>query len=577
MRVMHVIDGVGLGGGAEESLVGMLPLLQGRGITGIVVCLYDRDGHEEALRRQGFRVEVLGVTSLLDKARQIRRLILETQPDLVHASLIDACFATRLAMLGLNTPQLNSLVNTTYDPVRIADLGIAPWKMKTLQVLDSFTSRWVGGGFHALTGAVKQEATDILHIPAQRVWTVPRGRDSAQLGGRTPERRARVRESLGVAPNGLMVLNVGRQDPQKGKTLLVKAFGLAAAEVPQARLFIAGREGKDTPALRAAVEASPVRDRIKVLGHRSDIADLLAAADLFVFPSFYEGLGGALVEAMAMSCPIIGADAPAVAEVLGHGAHGRVVRRGDVRGLADAMRELLESPEARDALARSGRARFEEVYELSAVIDSMADLYRTLVTAPPDRTLPKRLIGRVDRVRATLTNRLVLMESAPGNNAEQGRLPDDGLTVEAITSLSDYEQLMTRSGGTPNRFASQRFGKGATFLALVSGSRIVSWLWVSATGGAFLFLEIGRTCRLARDERVVFDVETPQADRGKGYAERLIRAAQHMFVEDHLLCYVVSSNASSLRVFEKCRFRRAGEVRWYSANPLALVRRTRHG
>lgn len=571
-----MIDGVGVGGGAEESLVGMLPLLRQRGIDGDVVCLYARHGHEEALRREGFRVVVLEESSLVGKAQQIRRIIRSTEPDVVHASLIDACFATRLAMLSLSTPQLNSLVNTTYDPVRIADLGIAPWKMMALRAMDALSARWVTGGFHALTDAVKTEATDVLHIPAERVWTVPRGRDSAQLGERRPERRARVRASLGVGPGEVMALNVGRQDPQKGKTLLVEAFGLAAAQFPRARLFIAGREGKDTAALRAAIETSPVRERIQVLGHRSDVPDLLAAADLFVFPSFYEGLGGALVEAMAMGCPIIGADAPAVAEVLGHGAYGRVVRRGDVQGLADAMRELLESSEARDALARSGRARFEQAFELGAVIDNMADLYSRLVAAPR-RPLANRLIGRVGGVRATLTNRLVLMESAPGDNAAQGRLPDEGFSVEAINSLSDYEQLMGRSGGTSNRFANQRFAKGATFLALVSGFRIVSWLWVSATGGSFLFLEIGRTCRLARDERIIFDVETPLGDRGKGYAERLIRAAQLMFVEDHLICYVVSSNASSLRVFEKCSFRRSGEARWYSPNPLALVRSTRHG
>ena len=576
MRVLHVIDGIDAGGGAEESLVGMMPLLRERGIEGIVACLYDRGGYVDDVRRDGFRVEVLGATSLLEQAKRIRRLIRETQPDLVHASLIDACFATRLAMIGLSTPQLNSLVNTTYDPVRVADLGIAPWKMKALQALDSLTARWVAGGFHALTDAVKKEATDILHIPAERVRTVPRGRDSAQLGDRTSERRARVRASLGVAEDELMVLNVGRQDPQKGKTVLVEAFGLAAAQVPQALLFIAGREGKDTAALRAAVEASPVRERIRVLGHRSDVADLLAAADLFVFPSLYEGLGGALVEAMAMGCPIIGADAPAVAEVLGHGAYGRVVRRGDVQGLADAMRELLGAPEARNALARSGRARFEQAFELGAVIDNMADLYRTLVAATPRRPLAKRLLGRVDRARATLTNRLVLMESAPRNNAEQGRLPHDGLTLEAITSLPDYEQLMSRIGGTPNRFASQRFDKGATFLALVSGAKIVSWMWASSPGGSFLLLEIGRACQLAGDERMLFDPETCESDRGKGYAEALTRATQHLFADDHLICYALASNTSSLRVFEKCHFRRAGEARWYTSNPLALTRTTRH-
>lgn len=392
MKVLHVIDGVDAGGGAEESLVGMLPLLRDRGIDGAVVCLYDRGGHVESLRKQGFRVEVLDAKSFLGRARQIRRLIAEIRPDLVHASLIDASFATRVAMLGLSTPQLNSLVNTTYDPVRIADLGIVPWKMKILHVLDSLTARWVRGGFHALTDAVKKEATDVLRIPANRVWTVPRGRDSAQLGARAPERRASVRASLGVAAEDLMVLNVGRQDPQKGKMILVESFSLAALEVPKASLFIAGGEGKDTAALAAAIEASPVKERIRVLGHRSDIPDLLAAADVFVFPSLYEGLGGALVEAMAMECPIIGSDAPAVAEVLGWGMYGRVVPRGDVVALGATMTDLLTNPEERRRYAEAGLKRFNEMFELARVVDAMAALYLEVVSAgrPRSRTRGRR-------------------------------------------------------------------------------------------------------------------------------------------------------------------------------------------
>lgn len=136
---------------------------------------------------------------------------------------------------------------------------------------------------------------------------------------------------------------------------------------------------------------------------------------------------------------------------------------------------------------------------------------------------------------------------------------------------------MSRSGGTPNRFASQRFEKGATYLALVSGARIVSWLWMSASGGLFLLLEIGRACRLAGDERILFDLETCESDRGKGYAEALTRATQHLFADDQIISYALASNASSLRVFEKRQFRRAGEARWYTSNPLALSSTPRHG
>lgn len=74
-----------------------------------------------------------------------------------------------------------------------------------------------------------------------------------------------------------------------------------------------------------------------------------------------------------------------------------------------------------------------------------------------------------------------------------------------------------------------------------------------------------------------FDLETCESDRGKWYAEALTRATHHLFAEDQIICYALASYASSLRVFEKCQFRRAGEARWYTSNPLALSRTTRHG
>lgn len=560
LRILHIIDGVGVGGGAEESLVGMLPRLRERGIDGQVICLYPRDGHEEALRATGFRVDVLNNRTLLGRALTIRRAIRNRKPDLVHASLIDACLATRVAMLGLQTPQLNSLVNTTYDPVRVSTLRVAPWKMRLLQVVDALTSRWVAPGFHALTEAVKKEAVEVLRIPPSKVWVVPRGRDSQALGTINTQRRSRVREGLGVSDDQVMVLNVGRQDPQKGKTLLVEAFSQAASEHPEAILFIAGREANDTPNLLRAVEQSPVSERIRVLGHRDDVADLLSAADLFVFPSHYEGLGGALVEALCMGCPAIGSDAPAIAEVLGHGEFGIVVPRGDVTELARAMSELIGSPAKRELLSRKGQERFRSSFELSTVIDSMAQLYRDLTQSRPQTALPARLTRRVQRVVETFRNRLALLESAPVINAREGRQPADGLGVRISRGIDEYRSTMADYSAVTNRFAKRRFDRGAVHIGLVQNGSMVAWCWVSGAGVDFPVLEIGRTMSLAPDERVVFDVETEPAQRGKGHAEALIRATQETFASDKLIAYVLTDNVPSLRVFNKTGFRHLGDV-----------------
>lgn len=385
MHVLHVIDSVEAGGGAEESLVVMLPLLRDRGIDGSVVCLYGRGGYEDHLRSLGFDVTVLDGSGPLDSVMPLRQEILSRNPDLVHATLIDATFATRAACLGLGVPQLNSLVSTTYDPVRVKAIGVRPWKIKVVELVDRASSRWVDK-FHVVADAVGDEARSVLKIPNEKLAVVPRGRDRAKLGEHSLERRVGVRGSLGIGLDTPVILNVARQVAAKAQVDLVQAMPQVVAKVPGALLLIAGQEGPSTDALRSAIKTSPVRDHIRVLGHRSDVADLLAAADLFVLPSLFEGSPGSLIEAMAMECPIIGSDAPAVAEVLGWGMYGRVVQRGDVGALGTAMADLLTHPAERQRYAEAGLHRFNERYELSNVADAMAAMYRDVVSASHPRS-----------------------------------------------------------------------------------------------------------------------------------------------------------------------------------------------
>ena len=120
-------------------------------------------------------------------------------------------------------------------------------------------------------------------------------------------------------------------------------------------------------------------DSVRLLGHRDDVPDLLAACDVFAFPSLYEGLGSVLIEAMALEAPIVASDAPAIAEVLEGGVVGRVVPRGDSSAFACALLDFAHSPQTRASYAAIGRQRFENSYELSAIADRTLEMYRTAV------------------------------------------------------------------------------------------------------------------------------------------------------------------------------------------------------
>lgn len=381
MKVLHVIDALGVGGGAEHSLAAMLPLLRERGIDSSVVCLIARKGGlQEKLRNQGFDVQTLPANTSLGRVLALRRAIKAASPDIVHATLYNSCVTTRFASIGLHVARIDSLVNTSYDPVRTGALQIPTWKLRAVRMLDSLTARHLGRYFHAVTKAVATEATDILGIASNRVIVIPRGRSSATVGERTEIRRKRTRQLLGIANDRPMLLNVGRQDQQKAQADLIRAFAEVKSKYPDAILLIAGREGDASDEVNRALEETGLGDgSVLLLGHRTDVFDLYAASDLFVFPSLYEGIGGALLEAFALGTPIVGSDAPGVAEVLEHGNLGMVTPRGQTATLARAMISMLADPALRQKYAERGRARFLQTYEIERVADAMAAMYRGIL------------------------------------------------------------------------------------------------------------------------------------------------------------------------------------------------------
>lgn len=378
MRVLHVIDSLGGGGGAEHALRIQLPELARRDVTSEVVCLKSRSGPlADLVRQEGTPVTILRPGSRLSQAKALRRFLEIFKPDLVHATLFESCLLSRLATPRA-VPLLNSLVSTSYAPVRVERLGASPVKRRLVWLVDRATVHLVDH-FHVLTKAVRSEARTVLGVSADKITVIPRGRSAVTLGVRSDERRHEVRAKLGIDTQTPLLINVGRQEPPKGQAALVRAFAHVRMELRDAVLLIVGREGNASMDLAQAVSELGLPDSVRVLGYRSDVADLVSASDLFVFPSVYEGLGSALIEAMGVGTPIVATDIPAVREVLADGSAGRLTKPGDLDMLARTILELIGDPTARAELAHRGSQRFQQAYTLGAVVDQTAELYCRLV------------------------------------------------------------------------------------------------------------------------------------------------------------------------------------------------------
>ena len=380
MRVLCVIDSL-LQGGAEASLAAVAPHLVERGID--VEVAYLRPRLDLAAR---FEAAGVALTSIeggggpVGAVRRTRALIAARRPDLVHTTLYEADQVGRVAARLAGVPVVTSLVNVAYGDEQRAALGTTAWKLRLARTIDMATAR-LARRFHAISDEVRTTMADRLRIPGDRIDVIPRGRDGAVLGRRSEQRRAAARGALGIEAGVPLVLGVARQERQKGLDVLLGAWAAVIAARPAARLVIAGREGNDTPMLQAQIDELRLGDTVRFLGRRDDVSELLAAADVFVLPSRWEGLGSVLIEAMALEAPIVASDLPAVRELLVSGDHALLTPPEDASALARSIGAVIDDPSAARERARAARTRFEASYEIGVIADRTASFYRRALDA----------------------------------------------------------------------------------------------------------------------------------------------------------------------------------------------------
>jgi glycosyltransferase involved in cell wall biosynthesis len=374
MRVLTLIDSLDASGGAERSLAAVAPHLVRQGIDLHVGYLHERPTPlESVIADAGASVHGPFERGRVARVLSLRRLIARIQPDLVHTVLFEADLSGRVAARLQRTPVVSSIVTISYGPEQAASPSIRPWKLGVAKRLDVASCRLVRR-FHAITHHVADVMSARLGVERSRIDVVWRGRDPSTLGQRDPGRHERVRGSLGIGDGDRLVLSVGRNVWPKGQDLLLDAFAPLREVVPNAVLAIAGKPGPMTPGLEAQIAASGLADRVRLLGARADVPDLLAAADVLAFPSRWEGLGGTLIEAMALETPIVASDIPTTREVVGSDVATLVPDR-TVASWVSALAEVLDGDRSLPARTQNGRKRFLEHFTAEAEGSQMVELY----------------------------------------------------------------------------------------------------------------------------------------------------------------------------------------------------------
>ena len=217
-------------------------------------------------------------------------------------------------------------------------------------------------------------------FPAQKISAIINGVDTDRF---QPVDKTLVRTQLGLPADGQFVGIVGRFDPNKKHLLLIEAFNEMATRLPGARLVIVGDKGAEKEKIQAAVQASPVRERIRLAGFQANPTPWYQALDLLAAPSIFEGLSNAVLEAMACGVPCLAHTACGNAEVITSGSDGFLAALDSQALLAGELHRALSDPGALAAVGERARSRVMRDFSMAAMVGNYARLYREVAGQVP--------------------------------------------------------------------------------------------------------------------------------------------------------------------------------------------------
>jgi glycosyltransferase involved in cell wall biosynthesis len=368
MRVLQIVDSLKYGG-AEKLLVTFAQQAQERQIETTVLSLSDAAGAPLRLQLEAFGTQVIVLPrhSLFDlkKLQQISRIMRAGKFDIVHTHL------TYSNIKGAVLARLNGLpVVATIHNTEVDSRHSHPLRDR----LEILALRYLARHVIAVGASVADVYNPILH---RQCDVIPNAVLPPVI--LTPAERAALRTELtGGEPLGPLCITVGRFSPQKGYLHLLDAFALVHAASPTAMLLIVG-DGVMRPELEAKIAALDLGGCVRLLGLRNDVPRLLAAADLYINASLWEGLPIAHLEAMMAGLPVAVTAVGEVPRLVIEGT-GLLVPAQKPDELATVILTLLADPARRVQMGSTAQTYVQQHYSAAVWFESLLQIYRKVTT-----------------------------------------------------------------------------------------------------------------------------------------------------------------------------------------------------
>ena len=369
LNVLQVCDHLGWEGsrmhGVKRLFGWMIPRYDAERFNVSLVSLRKKDLSEETLDALGIDITYLQ-RSKFDPATwpALGKVIDRKEIDILHMHGYGATTFGRLAGAQRRLPTIvHEHANLTDTPwfQKVADRALAPFTDIGIAVSKS-TAEFL---IHARQMPAERVKVVYLGVPLEEF---SRPRSAAEI--------AEARRELGIAPGEFAIGSVTRLHDSKGNSYLVDAARLVLNERPQARFYVVG-EGPLREDLEIQARTLGLGDRFVFHGFARDVARVVSAFDLSVFPSLWEGTPLTVFEALAMGKAIVATDADGLLDVLSDGRDARIVPKRDAAALARAMVGLMDDPDARQRLGEGARVTGRQ-YDIAAFVRRMERLYELL-------------------------------------------------------------------------------------------------------------------------------------------------------------------------------------------------------
>jgi glycosyltransferase involved in cell wall biosynthesis len=364
VRILLLSTSMGMGG-ADKQLLSAAHEMRVRGHDILIVSLTALGPMGLEARTLGIRTESLEMPRGIPDPRgmlRLVRLVREWRPDVVHSHMVHANLMARMLRIFAPVPVLVSTIHNIYEGGRILMAGYR----LTNNLADHMT-------------IVSQAAADRFInegiVPKPMLTVIPNGVDTDRFQNVPDGVRQSLRATLGLAGD-FVWLAVGRFEIAKDYPNMLHAFAAVRRQQPAAVLLLVGG-GSLQAETEALAESLGLGERVRFLGIRSDVPELMTAADAYVMSSAWEGMPIVLLEAAAAGLPVVATLVGGNHEVISDKETGFLVPPRDSEALGRAMLRLMQTPEGeRRIMGERGRDYVQRQYRLGRVVDRWEEIYR---------------------------------------------------------------------------------------------------------------------------------------------------------------------------------------------------------